>query len=318
MVQSAQDEQRRGRIGRELGGPVGLWSGSLSSLGAVELAEAAGELEELGYPALWCGEALGREAFVNSALMLGSTSRLKVGTGIANIYVRDATAAKGASQGLAEAYPARFVFGLGVSHKPLLQMRGLASESETSGSENPGSPLKDMRRFLEALGEAPYYGPEPESAPPRLLAALGPKMLELSRDLSDGAHPYLTTPAHTEGAREILGEEPLLVPEQAVVLTEDRSEALERGREHLQMYLSLPNYRKSWLREGFSEEDFADGGSERLVEGLVAWGTEEQALQRIREHLQAGADQILIQVIAPDNASLRRDWRRLAPALLSA
>lgn len=318
MVQPRRNEQRQRRVESELGSPVGLWSGGLSAFGAGELAEAAAEIEELGYPALWCGEALGREAFVNSALMLGSTSRLKVGTGIANIYVRDATAAKGASQGLAEAYPGRFVLGLGVSHKPLLQMRGLSSDSEASGSENPGSPLADMRRFLGALEEAPYYGPEPESAPPRLLAALGPKMLELSRDLSEGAHPYLTTPAHTEGARRILGEEPLLVPEQAVVLAEDRSEALERGREHLAMYLSLPNYRKSWLREGFTEEDFANGGSERLVEGLVAWGGEDEALARVNEHLQAGADQVLVQVIAPDNPSLRRDWRRLAPALLEA
>lgn len=313
MTQPRQNEQRQRRVESELGGPVGLWSGGLSVFGASELAEVTAELEELRYPALWYGEGFGREAFVNSALMLGSTSRIKVGTGIANIYVRDATAAKGASQGLAEAYPGRFVLGLGVSHKPALQMRGLASDSAESGS-----PLKDMRRFLEALDEAPYYGPEPESTPPRLLAALGPKMLELSRDSSDGAHPYLTTPAHTDSARQTLGEEPLLVPEQAVVLAEDRNEALERGREHLQTYLALPNYRKSWLREGFSEEDFAEGGSERLVEGLVAWGTEEQALERIREHLQAGADQVLVQVIAPDNASLRRDWRRLAPALLAA
>lgn len=312
MAQSAQDEQRRQRVESELGGPVGLWSGALNSFAAGELAEAVAELEELGYPALWFGEALGREAFVNASLVLSATSRLKVGTGIANIYVRDATAAKGASHALAEAYPGRFVLGLGVSHRPLLEMRGLDSDSADSGT-----PLADMRRFLAALDEAPYNGPAPESAPPRLLAALGPKMLELSRDRADGAHPYLTTPAHTEGARQTLGEEPLLVPEQAVVLTENRDEAMERGKEHLQMYLGLPNYRKSWLREGFIEEDFAGGGSERLVEGLVAWGGEDEALQRVSEHLKAGADQVLVQVIAPDNASLRRDWRRLAPALLA-
>lgn len=313
MAQPRQDEQRQRRVESELGGPVGLWSGALNSFGAGELNEAVAELEELGYPALWFGEALGREAFVNASLLLGSTRGLKVGTGIANVYVRDATAAKGAANALAEAYPERFVLGLGVSHRPLLEMRGL-----NSGAEDSGSPLADMRRFLEALDEAPYNGPTPQSAPPRLLAALGPKMLELSRDSVDGAHPYLTTPAHTTSARETLGEEPLLVPEQAVVLAEDREEAMERGREHLQMYLRLPNYRKSWLREGFTEEDLANGGSERLVEGLVAWGSEEHALERIREHLQAGADQVLVQVIAPDNASLRRDWRRLAPVLLAA
>lgn len=308
MARPREDEQRRrSRVESELGGPVGLWSGALNSFGASELAEVAAELEELGYPALWFGEALGREAFVTAALLLSATRRLKAGTGIANIYVRDATAAKGASYALAEAYPGRFVLGLGVSHRPLLEMRG----------HDFGSPLADMRRFLEALDEAPYQGPEPESAPLRLLAALGPKMLELSRQRSDGAHPYLTTPAHTARAREILGAEPLLVPEQAVVLSEDREEALELGRGHLGRYLELPNYRNSWLREGFAEEDFSGGGSERLVEGLVAWGGGDAALRRVGEHLDAGADQVLVQVIAADNASLRRDWRRLAPVLLT-
>lgn len=308
MAQSPQQEQRRSRAEGELGGPVGLWSGALNSFEATEVAEASAELEELGYPALWFGEALGREAFVNASLILSATRGLKVGTGIANIYVRDATAAKAASLALAEAYPGRFVLGLGVSHRPLLEVRG----------HDFDSPLADMRRFLEAMEQAPYNGPEPRSAAPRLLAALGPKMLELSREWSDGAHPYLVTPAHTVRAREILGPERFLVPEQAVVLTNDREEALERGRGHLQMYLRLPNYRKSWLREGFAEEDFSDGGSERLVEGLVAWGGEEQILGRVREHLRAGADQVLVQVIAADNAGLRRDWRQLAPALLAS
>ena len=132
-----------------------------------------------------------------------------------------------------------------------------------------------------------------------------------------GRHSYLTTPEHTARAREILGPKPLLVPEQAVVLSGDREEALERGRGYLRAYLDLPNYRNSWLREGFMEEDLAGGGSERLVEGLVAWGDEDAALRRVEQHLDAGADQVLVQVIAVDNAGLRQDWRRLAPALLS-
>lgn len=291
-----------------LGGSVGLWTSSLDSFSAAELGEATSELEELGYPALWFGEAFGREAFSNAALILSATKNLRAGTGIANIYVRDATAANGAANALGEAYPGRFVLGLGVSHRPLLEARG-------HGHTN-GSPLSDMRAFLDALDEAPYTGPAPVTAPPRLLAALGPKMIELARDRSDGAHPYLVTPEHTAGAREILGEGPLLIVEQGAVLAEDRRQAHDRARQHLEMYLTLPNYRNSWLREGFTEEDFAGGGSERLVDALVAWGGEEEILGRVRDHLEAGADQVLVQVLSEDTAALRRDWRRLAPALL--
>ena len=291
-----------------LGGSVGLWTSSLDSWSAAELGEVTSELEELGYPALWFGEALGREAFTTAGLILAATENLKAGTGIANIYVRDATAANGAANTLAEAYPGRFVLGLGVSHRPLLEMRGHGSAD--------GSPLSDMREFLDAMDEAPYSGPSPTVAPPQLLAALGPKMIELARDHSDGAHPYLVTPQHTAGAREILGEGPLLVVEQGAVLADDRRQAHDRARQHLEMYLMLPNYRNSWLREGFTEEDFADGGSERLVEGLVAWGGEEEILVRVRDHLAAGANQVLVQVLSEDAAGLRRDWRRLAPALL--
>lgn len=303
------DSQAGQGVDDRLGGSVGLWTSSLDSFPAVKLGEAVAELEELGYPALWFGEAFGREAFAAAGLILSTTEQLRAGTGIANIYVRDATAAKGAANALGEAYPGRFVLGLGVSHRPMLEMRG-------QGSAN-GSPLSYMRGFLDALDEAPYSGPAPAATPPRLLAALGPKMIELSRDRSDGAHPYLVTPQHTAGAREILGEGPLLVVEQGVVLAEDRQQAHDRARQHLEIYLTLPNYRNSWLREGFTEEDLADGGSDRLVEGLVAWGGEEEILGRVREHLDAGADQVLVQVLSEDAAGLRRDWRRLAPALLT-
>lgn len=305
----ADTQTGQGVEGR-MGGPVGLWTSSLDSFPAAELGEAVSELEELGYPALWYGEAFGREAFATAGLVLSATSNLRAGTGIANIYVRDATAARGAADTLAEAYPGRFVLGLGVSHGPLLEARGHGPAD--------GSPLSDMREFLDGLDEAPYAGPVPDPAPPRLLAALGPKMIELARDRSDGAHPYLVTPQHTAGAREILGDGPLLVVEQGGVLADDRRQAHDRARQHLEMYLTLPNYRKSWLREGFAEEDFADGGSERLVEALVAWGDEEKIVGRAREHLSAGADQVLVQILAEDPAGLRRDWRRLAPALLES
>lgn len=175
MSDPRQGEQRRERVEEQLGSPVGLRSGSVNSVFATELGEVALELEEFGYPALWFGETFGREAFVNAALLLCATRSLRAGTGIANIYVRDATAAKGAANALAEAYPGRFVLGLGVSHRPLLEARG----------QSQGSPLADMRNFLDALDEAPYSGPASATPPPRLLAALGPRMHDLARDRSD-------------------------------------------------------------------------------------------------------------------------------------
>jgi probable F420-dependent oxidoreductase len=287
-----------------LGGEVGLWiaSSDLNPMPAPQAKEAVTEIEELGYAALWFGEALGREAFTNASMFLCATSRLVVATGIANIFVRDAWAANAAAKTLAESYPDRFVLGLGVSHRPLVEMRG----------HDYRSPLSTMRTYLKDMREARFEAAQPEHDPPWLLAALGPKMLELSRDLADGANPYLVTPQHTAEAREILGEGPLLVVEQAVALTTERGEALRLARSHLSRYLKLPNYRTSWLRQGFKEEDLSGVGSERLAEGLVAWGSEGDIRERVHEHLAAGADQVCVQVVS--EASLHRareQWRSL-------
>jgi probable F420-dependent oxidoreductase len=290
-----------------LGGEVGLWSSDLNALPVPEAKEAVAEIEELGYAALWFGEALGREAFTNASLLLCATSQLVVATGIANIFVRDAWATNAAAKTLAGAYPDRFVLGLGVSHRPLVERRG----------HDYRSPLSTMRTYLKDMREAQFTAAQPEHDPPWLLAALGPKMLELSRDLADGAHPYLVTPQHTAEAREILGDGPLLAVEQAVALTNDREEALRLARSHLSRYLRLPNYRNSWLRQGFKEEDLSGEGSERLAEGMVAWGSESDIRERVREHLSAGADQVCVQVVTDGSAdSLRKQWRSLAPTLL--
>lgn len=290
-----------------LGGEVGLWSSDLNSLTAPQAREAVAEVEELGYAALWFGEALGREAFTNASTFLSATSRLVVATGIANIFVRDAWATNSAAKTLAGTYPDRFVLGLGVSHKPMVEMRG----------HNYRSPLSTMRAYLEDMREAQFMAAQPEHDPPWLLAALGPKMLELSRDSADGAHPYLVTPQHTAEARDILGDGPLLAVEQAVALTADREEAMRLARFHLSRYLKMPNYRNSWLRQGFSEEDLSGDGSERLAEGLVAWGSEGEIRERVDEHLSAGADQVCVQVVTDGPAEGLRDrWRTLAPALL--
>ena len=290
-----------------LGGEVGLWSSDLNALTAPEAKEAVAEIEELGYAALWFGEALGREAFTNASMLLAATSRLVVATGIANIFVRAAWATNAAAKTLAGAYPDRFVLGLGVSHRPMVERRG----------HDYRSPLSTMRAYLKDMREAQFRAAPQEHDPPLLLAALGPKMLMLSRDLADGAHPYLVTPQHTAEAREILGDGPLLAVEQAVVPTNDRDDALRLARSHLSRYMRLPNYRNSWLRQGFSEEDLSGDGSERLAEGLVAWGSESDIRERVREHLSAGADQVCVQVVTDGPTdSLREWWRSLAPALL--
>ena len=292
-----------------LGGEIGLWisSSDLNFVPAPQAREVVAEIEELGYAALWFGEALGREAFTNASMFLSATSRLMVATGIANIFVRDAWATNAAAKTLAGAFPERFVLGLGVSHRPMVEMRG----------HDYRSPLSTMRAYLEDMHEARFEAAQPEHDSPWLLAALGPKMLELSRDLADGAHPYLVTPQHTAEAREILGGGPLLAVEQAVIPTTDREEALRLARSHLSRYMRLPNYRNSWLRQGFTEEDLSDGGSERLAEGLVVWGSESDIRERVREHLSAGADQVCVQVVAEGPIDgLKEQWRALAPALL--
>ncbi len=290
-----------------LGGEVGLWSSDLNALPASRARETAAEIDELGYAALWFGEAMGREAFTNASMLLSATSRLVVATGIANIFVRDAWATNAAAKTLAGAYPDRFVLGLGVSHRPMVEMRG----------HDYRSPLSTMLAYLEDMREAQFTAAQPEHEPPWLLAALGPRMLELSRDFADGAHPYLVTPRHTAEAREILGDGPLLAVEQAVAPTGDREEALRLARSHLGRYMRMPNYRNSWLRQGFREEDLSGGGSERLAEGLVAWGSEDDIRERVRQHLSAGADQVCVQVVTEGPADgLIEHWRSLAPVLL--
>ena len=317
MADSSLQQRENGRNSRNsrngypdrsvLGGEVSLWSSNLNSVPAPQTREAVAEIEELGYAALWFGEALGREAFTNASMFLSATSRLVVATGIANIFVRDAWATNAAAKTLAGAFPERFVLGLGVRHRPMVEMRG----------HDYRSPLSIMRAYLEDMREARFDAAPPEHDSPWLLAALGPKMLELSRDLADGAHPYLVTPQHTAEAREILGDGPLLAVEQAVAPTRDREEALRLARSHLSRYLQLPNYRNSWLRQGFQEEDLSGDGSERLAEGLVAWGSESDIRERISEHLSVGADQVCVQVVTGGPTDDIRDrWRSLAPALL--
>jgi probable F420-dependent oxidoreductase len=291
-------------------GSIGIWTRQLEDQPAMQAQEAAAELEQLGFGALWFGEAAGREAFTNAGLLLAATRRIVIATGIANIYARDPVAMAAAQKTLAEAYPDRFVLGLGVSHVPLVeQMRGHRYEK----------PVPTMRAYLDAMDKAPYRAFPPASKPIRVLAALGPKMLQLAGERTDGAHPYNVNPEHTAQARGILGRGPYLCPEQAVVLETDAAKARQIGRAFLGIYLGLPNYANNFLRLGFDEADFQNGGTDRLIDAIIAWGDLYAIRNRIRAHQSAGADHVCIQVLTEDPQALpMREWRELAPALLGA
>jgi probable F420-dependent oxidoreductase len=271
-----------------------------------ESADIASDIESMGYSALWIPEAYGRESFTNSGLLLADTTSLVVATGIANIWARDAVASTNAAKTLTAAYDNRFVLGLGVSHEPLVKgMRGHAYET----------PYVAMREYLLAMDQSYMLAAEGPTRSARVIAALGPKMLELAATLTDGAHPYLVTPAHTAQARSLLGDKFLGV-EQAVVLGQDREESLRRAHEHLEFYTGLPNYRNSWRRQGFGDEDLVRGGSERLCDALVVQGDEAAVLARVREHLDAGADHVCLQVLGSDIGQVPlEEWRQLAPVV---
>jgi probable F420-dependent oxidoreductase len=290
-------------------GRVGLWTFQLDLQPASAAMEAAAELEELGYPALWLPEAVGREPFVNSALLLSATRELVVATGIASVWARDAQAMASGQLTLAEAYPGRFLLGLGVSHQPMVDLvRG----------HHYDKPLTKMRGYLEAMDNVFYVSPRPEEEPRRVLAALGPKMLELAAAKTLGAHPYFVPVEHTAFAREVLGDGPMLCPEQAVVLATDPEAARAAARQHMATYLGLPNYTNNLRRFGWGDDDFADGGTDALVDAIVAWGDEDALVARVKAHLDAGADHVCIQVLDSDAAALPMvQWRTLAPALTS-
>jgi probable F420-dependent oxidoreductase len=288
-------------------GKLGVWV-SMDGMTAVAAAAFAKRVEGWGYAALWIPESRGRNALTHAAWLLASTQKLTVATGIANIYARDAMAMANGQRGLNEQSDGRFLLGVGVSHRPIVQgMRG----------HTYGRPVATMRTYLEAMRDAPYQAPMPRDNPLTVVAALGPRMMALSAELADGAHPYNTTPQHTAQARAILGPGKLLCPEVWVLLEKDPSTARRVAREALSRYLQLENYVNSWRREGFGDEDLAGGGSERFLDSMVAWGDEDAIRTRIREHWDAGADHVCIQAISPQGSRTVVDEKLLdllAPA----
>lgn len=285
---------------------VGIWAGQMSALPADVLRRSAAEVERLGFGSLWFGESFGREAFAHAALLLCSTDTLVIGTGIANMYARDPVAMANGGRTLDEAWPGRFILGIGVSHVPSTHLRGHKYER----------PVARTRAYLDALEEAPWRvsaGGDPPPMPPIVLAALGPRMLELARDRTAGAHPYFVPVEHTRRAREILGLGPLLVPEQGVVLARDRREARSTGDRYTSQYLNLDNYRNNLVRLGWEAGDLEPPGSDALFDAVVAWGDEAAIAERVGQHLEAGADSVLLQPLTrtPDVA-YTEELRRLS------
>ncbi len=298
-----------GRVLSERLGRVGVWSFALQRLSAADAGAAMQEFERLGYPSVWMPESLGsKDVMAHAAILLGASSRAIVAPGIASIHARDPMAMANGAKALADAWPGRFVLGIGVSHAPSVKVRG----------GEYGKPVEGMAAYLDAMDAAQYAGPDPSEPVPLVLAALGPRMLELAAARADGAHPYFVPVEHTPMARERLGPEPCLAVEQTAVLTTDASEGRRIGRAFARHYLALPNYANNLRRLGWSDEDIANDGIDRLIDAVVAWGDVDAIVSRVEAHLDGGADHVCIQLRVDSSADpALAGYAELSSALLA-
>jgi probable F420-dependent oxidoreductase len=281
---------------------TGIWSPQLRYGDAALIAEAAAELDELAYNAIWIPD-VGGDVMGAVETLLRSTPRIVVATGILNVWMQDPAEVAGRRASWNADWQRRFVLGLGVSHAPLID------------HGHPGryqKPFSKMVEFLDALDAAEV----PFPADARVLAALRPRMLGLARDRAAGVHPYFVPPEHVARAREILGPDAMIGVELAVVLDGDPSTARATARRHTATYVRLPNYTNNLRDFGFGDDDFAQDGSDRLVDAIVAWGDLDAIARRVSAMRDAGADHVCIQVIRPDDELPRDDWRELATALV--
>jgi probable F420-dependent oxidoreductase len=279
------------RLGQIEPGRLGIFSGALAAQPATVQREVAAEVEKLGYGTLWYGEAMAREAFAQASIFLSSTSRLVVASGIANIWARDPMAMAAGGRTLAEAWPDRFILGLGVSHAPAVAARG----------HEYARPVSSMRDYLDQMEQAAWRGPEAKQ-PPMVLAALGPRMTALAAERTAGAYPYFTTDEHIELVRRQLGPEPFLAADLPVVLAPGRAEARTIGDSHTNQYLRTENYRNHLLRLGWKPEDLEPPGSDALFDAVMAWGGIATIRDRINARLGAGADQVVLNLITRDRS----------------
>lgn len=281
-------------------GKVGIWSMELR-FGERDAADlAARELDQAGFGALWIPGGADDRVLDDAAHLLAVTDRVAIATGILNLWKYQPEEVAEWFAGLSDAHKARMMVGIGISHSALI-------------GADYGKPLTNTRKFLEGLRAA---GMAMDNC---CLAALGPKMVALSGEMTAGAHPYLATPEHTAGARAILGPGKLLAPEQGVAFGETMEEARKIAAAGVSFYKSLPNYRNNWLRLGFTDEEI-DSDSDRFIDAIVACGSIDVMAERVRQHLDAGADHVCIQIIAPQGPpnpdALRGQFRQLADALL--
>jgi probable F420-dependent oxidoreductase len=283
-------------------GRVGIWSNVFRVTDPAVKREHAECVEELGFPVVWVPGAGSDTLFEDVDLGLTSTHNTIWATGILNIWMHEPADTAAWVADVGSRHPGRLILGLGASHPQVLARYGRTYTK----------PLTSLRTYVDDLeGCDP-----PVAARQMMLAALGPKMLDLAARRTAGAHTYLVTPEHTAEARQIMGHGPALVPDLKVLLEADPHRAREVARDALALYLGLPNYLRSFERLGFTSDDFEQGGSDRLVDALVTWGDEEKVLRRIREHLDAGADHVCVQVIGP-HGGLKEQWRRISESLPS-
>jgi probable F420-dependent oxidoreductase len=269
-----------------MSGSIGVWTGVRQwpkDPGAIR--DAAAQIEQLGFATVWIGGSVGQ--FPIAEEILTATSGLEVATGIIQIWSNASADVAAAHRALNAGHPGRFLLGLGVGHAPAVEASGQKYER----------PLAKLTSYLDELDAAPDPVPTGE----RVIAALGPKALAITKARAAGAHPYNVPPEHTAWARGVLGPSARLLPEHKVFFGTDPSVARDVARRALAIYLGLPNYVNNLLRFGLTEADVADGGSDRLVDTLVAWGSDEAVAARIREHLDAGADQVAVQVLTAES-----------------
>ena len=290
-------------------GRVGVWSFALQRQTAADAGASMREFERLGFRSVWMPESVGsKDVMAHAAILLSGSEKAIVAPGIASIYARDPMAMANGAKALGEAYPGRFVLGIGVSHAPSVKLRG----------NDYGKPIGTMTAYLDAMGAASYAGPELEEPVPLVLAALGPRMLELAAARTDGAHPYFVPVEHTSIARAALGPEPCLAVEQTAVLSTDPEEARRIGRAFARHYLALPNYANNLRRLGWSDEDIANDGSDRMIDAVVAWGDVDAIVSRVKAHLDGGADHVCVQLRVESSADpALAGYAELASALLT-
>ena len=281
-------------------GKLGVWY-FFDGVSSADAAAAAKRIESLGYGTLWLPETVGKSPVALASWMLANTETLNLATGIINIYHREPGVTAAAQNTLAEQSGGRFLLGMGVSHKPLVEgVRGLEY----------GPPVATMKSYIEKMKASPYTAVKPEEEPPTVIAALGPKMLELAASHTTGAHPYFSDPSHTRYAREIMGPDAWLCVEQKVILEEDPAKARELAKPVAKIYNQLPNYRNNWFRMGLTEDD-ANNLTDRFIDTTFAWGNVDAIKNRIQEHLDAGASHVCIQPVNPNGQFGDLHWEAL-------